>query len=119
VQPLLKGLFLSTLFVTLASGAFAGARPPSEAGPGARSIDTRSMTDDQLRRRMLDACVTHMTQKPEPLKSAAVTRCGCYSGSVMKTMSSGEIDELRATGGFSPSARPKAQSALQACKVAG
>ncbi|MDB5649828.1 MAG: hypothetical protein JWL62_1348 [Hyphomicrobiales bacterium] len=119
MQPLLKGFFLATLLVSVAGGAMAGARPPSEAGRGGAALDTRGMTNDQLRRRVLDACVTLMTQKPEPLKSAAVDRCGCYSGRVMTSMSSGEIDELRATGGFSPSARPKAQTALQACRVAG
>lgn len=116
-----KAFFLATLLATVASsGAHAGARPP-EAGArsGGVAVDTRNMTDDQLRRRMLDACVLLMTQKGEPLKSAAVTRCTCYSGQTMKTMSSGEIDELRATGGFSPSAKPKAQNALQTCKVAG
>jgi hypothetical protein len=98
--------------------AVAGARPP-EAAAGRGGLDTRSMSDDQLRRRMLDACVTLMTQKPEPLKSAAVPRCTCYSNAVMKNMGQDERDALRATGGFSPSARPKAQAALQTCRVAG
>ena len=118
--------FAGLLCVALACASFAaptsvlaGARPPEGAAAGRGGLDTRNMTDDQLGRRMLDACVTLMSQKPEPLKSAAVPRCTCYSGNVMKGMSQNERDALRATGGFSASARPKAQAALQACRVAG
>ncbi len=111
-------LVLAALLISSSiSLAYAGARPPEESASARSGIDMRNMTDDQLRRRMQDACVFKLSDTEETIKTNAVNRCGCYVGNVMKAMSKDEADELRANGSFGKSARPKAESALKACKV--
>jgi hypothetical protein len=75
------------------------------------------MTDDQLRRRMQDACVFRLSEREETVKTGAVNRCGCYAGAMMRTMSKEEAAGLRETGAFPATARPKVESAAKACKV--
>jgi hypothetical protein len=75
------------------------------------------MSDDQLRRRMQDACVFKLSEREETIKTNAVGRCGCYAGNVLRTLSSDEAGELRETGVFGKSSRPKAESAAKTCKV--
>lgn len=111
--------FLSAaLLLSLGAGALAGARPPEDNVSQQRSgIDMRGMSDDQLRRRMQDACIFRLSEREDTTKSKAVGRCGCYAGNVMKAMSKDEADELRNTGVFGRTARPKAEAAGRACKV--
>ena len=107
---------IAALVITSSIGlAHAGARPPSD---DLRSgMDMRGMSDDQLRRRIQDACVFKLSDREETIKTNAVGRCGCYAGNVMRAMSKDEANELRETGVFGKSARPKAESAIKACKV--
>jgi hypothetical protein len=116
VKSILAALLVGSSLLALTGLAHAGARPPEGAarGPG---LDMRGMSDDQLRRRMQDACVFKLSEREETIKTNAVGRCGCYAGNVMRAMSSDEAGELRETGVFGKSARPKAEKAMQACKV--
>ena len=75
------------------------------------------MNNDQMRRKLLDACMLIMSAKDEPIKSAAPARCGCYSNGIMKDMSASELDTLRSTGSFPTAARPKASAKLAACNL--
>jgi hypothetical protein len=110
---------LAALLITSSLGfAHAGARPPE--GPTATrgsGLDMRGMSDDQLRRRLQDACVFKLSEREETIKTNAVGRCGCYAGNVLRAMSTDEAGELRETGSFGKSSRPKAETALRACKV--
>ncbi|MDB5643570.1 MAG: hypothetical protein JWN07_2887 [Hyphomicrobiales bacterium] len=111
---------LAALLVTSTLGfAHAGARPPSEGANASRGagLDMRGMTDDQLRRRMQDACVFKLSEREEAIKTNAVGRCGCYAGNIMRAMSTDEAAELRETGVFGRSSRPKAENAAKSCKV--
>ncbi len=118
MKSILAALLVGSSLLAFTGLAHAGARPPSEGaatrGPG---VDMRGMTDDQLRRRMQDACVFKLSEREEAIKTNAVGRCGCYAGNVMRAMSSDEAGELRETGVFGKSSRPKAENAMRACKV--
>jgi hypothetical protein len=116
---MLAAMLVGSSLLAVTGLAHAGARPPSEGtaaqrGPG---VDMRGMSDDQLRRRMQDACVFKLSEREETIKTNAVGRCGCYAGNIMRTMSSEEAGELRETGVFGKTSRPKAESAMKACKV--
>ena len=113
-------LILAALLLTSTLGlAHAGARPPSDGVNASRGagVDMRGMTDDQLCRRMQDACVFKLSEREETIKTNAVGRCGCYAGNMLRAMSAEEATELRETGVFGRSARPKVETAAKACKV--
>ena len=111
-------LLVGSSLVLLSSLAHAGARPPAEGAPArGAGMDMRGMSDDQLRRRIQDACIFKLSEREETLKTNAVGRCGCYANNVMRTMSGDEAGELRETGVFGKSSRPKAENAMRACKV--
>ena len=113
-------LILAALVITSTVGlAHAGSRPPAEgaAAPRGPGVDMRGISDDQLRRRIQDACIFKLSEREETLKTNAVGRCGCYAGNIMRSMSSDEAGELRETGVFGQTARPKAEGAMRSCKV--
>ncbi len=111
---------LAALVITSSIGfAHAGSRPPSDGvnAPRGAGVDMRGMSDDQLRRRIQDACVFKLSEREETIKTNAVSRCGCYAGNVLRALSSDEAGELRETGVFRGNARSKAESAAKTCKV--
>jgi hypothetical protein len=115
----LKFILAALVIISSIGFVHAGSRPPSDGvnAPRGAGVDMRGMSDDQLRRRMQDACVFKLSEREETIKTNAVSRCGCYAGNVMRAMSSDEANELRETGVFGRSARPKAESAAKTCKV--
>jgi hypothetical protein len=117
VKSILAALLVGSSLLALTGLAHAGARPPEGGAPRGAGLDMRGMTDDQLRRRMQDACVFKLSEREETIKTNAVGRCGCYAGNVLRAMSSDEASELRETGVFGKSSRPKAENAMRACKV--
>lgn len=116
MKSLLAAMLVGSSLLALGGLAHAGARPPSEAGRGP-AVDMRGMSDDQLRRRLQDACVFKLSEREETIRTNAVGRCGCYAGNIMRAMSGEEAEELRETGVFGKTLRPKAEGALKACKV--
>lgn len=107
------GLFTAVAFVCLSGVALAGGRPP-----GVPSGFDRPPTDEQMRGRLREIC-TQLVVNDGKKADVAGRRCGCYSRGVMKAMTPGERDEMRATGKFSPSAEPKAKSFMASCRVSG
>jgi hypothetical protein len=105
--------------LALSNLAQAGSRPPETGlSGGSRSgLDLRNLTDDQLRRRIQDACIFQLSETEETIRTNAVGRCGCYANNLTKAMTKDEADELRANGTYGKTSRPKVESALKACKV--
>jgi len=104
--------FVATIaFLAASTVAFAGGRPP-----GVPSGFDAPPTNDQIRGRLKELCVGLLTNdgKREDL---ANRRCGCYSDGVVKAMTPAELDEMRTTGKFAQSARPKAVRFMQSCRV--
>jgi hypothetical protein len=117
VPTFLKPALVCSVLLALAGTALAGARPPDDRTNNRTPLDMRNMTDDQVRRRIQDACVFRLSEREQTIKTNAVTRCGCYAGNLMRAMSKDELAELRETGVFAKATRPKAEAALKACKV--
>lgn len=115
----MKYILAALVITSSISFAHAGARPPAEGtnAPRGAGIDMRGMSDDQLRRRLQDACVFKLSEREETIRTNAVGRCGCYAGNVLRALSGEEANELRENGVFGRSARPKAESAAKTCKV--
>jgi hypothetical protein len=115
------GLIAVTLGALLMSSAVeAASRPPENpANPAAQGPADAPLTAEGLRRRLQDACVQVLASQPqaEPAKMSSVSRCGCYAGSMMKSLNANEVEELKATGGFTGAARAKAEQALATCKI--
>ena len=116
----MKALFGALVACVALSGlAHAGSRPPETgiSGSARSGLDMRNLSDDQLRRRIQDACIFQLSETEETIKTNAVNRCGCYSNNLMKAMTKEEAEALRANGTYDKSARPKVESALKVCKV--
>jgi len=119
LKTLVSALVLGASLIGLSGLAQAGSRPPETglSGSSRSGLDLRNLTDDQLRRRIQDACIFQLSETEETIKTNAVTRCGCYANNLTKAMTKDEADELRANGTYGKSTRPKVETALKACQV--
>lgn len=97
-----------SLFVPHA-GALAAGRSPG-------GFD-KPPSNEQIRDKLRDICSALLQDEDKLSAPVANNRCGCYANGVVKAMSNGEIDEMRVTGKFSPSAQPKAKKFMLTCKV--
>jgi hypothetical protein len=111
--------FAVGLVAMLGVAAAAGSVPKTAgAGPAAvTSEDLSRLTGDQVRTRVLDACVVIQADLAETNQEPYAERCGCYASRVVKDMSADEFAAFRATGVFNDSARAKALRAIDLCKV--
>ncbi|MCJ2026753.1 hypothetical protein [Methylobacterium sp. J-067] len=77
----------------------------------------KTATKANLEGRVRHACAVvqaRMTSAPE----ASLDRpCGCYAKQTLRSLDESELDAYRVTGYFNDSARAKALSALDACKL--
>ncbi len=77
----------------------------------------KTATRGNLEGRVRHACAVvqaRLTNAPE----ASLDRpCGCYAKQTMRSLDESEIEAYRTTGYFNDSARAKALSALDACKL--
>jgi hypothetical protein len=96
----------------LAGAALAGSRPP-----GSPTGFDHPPTNDEIRSRLNDICTSLVETQDQKSPAVAGRRCGCYSSGVVKAMTPSELDEMRATGKFSPSAQPKAEHYMRSCHV--
>jgi hypothetical protein len=111
------GLFTFLFFITAMPNVEAAASSPQEHG--VLTEDFVNLTPEQIRTRLLDVCVVRQAENAKGPDDGFAVRCGCYAGRVVKAMSDAELDHLRSTGSFNPSAQAKAQNSIQACKVRG
>ncbi len=119
MKTLVSALVLGASLIGLSGLAQAGSRPPETglSGSSRSGLDLRNLTDEQLRRRIQDACIFQLSETEETIRTNAVGRCGCYAGNITKAMTKDEADELRSNGTYGKTARPKVEAALKACKV--
>ena len=119
MKDCLTALMVGASLMAATGLSYAGSRPPETglSGSSRSGLDLRNLTDEQLRRRIQDACIFQLSETEETIKTSAVTRCGCYSNNLTKAMTKDEADELRSNGTYGKTTRPKVESALKACKV--
>jgi hypothetical protein len=110
-------LFTLVFFIATMPPVEAAASSPQKQGE--ITDDFMDLTSEQIRTRLLDVCVVRQAENSKGPDDGFAVRCGCYAGRVVKALSPMELDHLRSTGSFNPSAQAKAQSSIQACKVRG
>jgi len=105
------GLLALGATAALASGSSA----PFEQYQPDPALKTASKTN--LEGRVRHACAVvqaRMTSAPE----ASLDRpCGCYAKQTLRSLDESELEAYRVTGYFNDSARAKALSALDSCKL--
>ena len=107
-----RSIVFATTFLALGSLAMAGGRPP-----GTPAGFDQPPTNEQIRDRLQDICTGLLKDEDKVGADQARSRCGCYANGVVKAMTNAEIDEMRASGRFSPSAEPKAKRYMASCRV--
>ena len=112
LRHMLMRSILAVAMAAPAVAAMAGARPPT-----APSGFASPPTNEQIRDRLRDICSSLLQDEDKLAAPIATRRCGCYADGVTKAMSAPELDEMRVTGKFAPSAQPKAKKFMASCKV--
>ena len=112
MRHFLRAFAVGVCVLGFAGSALAGGRPP--ASP--TGFD-HPPSNDEIKSRLRDICVGLVESGDQLSESVAGRRCGCYSGGVVKAMSGSELDEMRATGQFSPTAAPKAKRYMASCHI--
>lgn len=72
------------------------------------------LTRDQVRVRLLDACV--FSQSGKAADQGAGPKCNCYAARVAKAMSDADILAYSSTKKLTPTAQAEATQALAVCK---
>jgi hypothetical protein len=79
------------------------------------ALKTASISE--LRSRVSQACAIIQAKQQNASEASFASRCGCYAGRTMRSLSADEVQAYRDTGVFNDSAREKALAALDACKL--
>jgi hypothetical protein len=105
------------LLIFAAGSAFAGAS--TQNIPPSPPIDptAKNLTPYMISLRAFDACLIVQSRLQGKTREEVHTPCSCYAKLTVKNMSKEEIDAFRATGYFNDTARQKALSALDSCKL--
>jgi hypothetical protein len=99
-----------------ASAAYAAAsNMPTQYQPDP-ALKTESVS--QLRARVSQACAITQAKLQSEASEASLNRaCNCYAGRTMRSLSADELQAYRDTGVFNDSARAKALTALDSCRL--
>jgi hypothetical protein len=72
----------------------------------------------QLRARVSQACAITQAKLQSEASEASLNRaCDCYAGRTMRSLNADEVQTYRDTGVFNETARAKALTALDACRL--
>jgi hypothetical protein len=111
-----RALLVAAAVSVSASAAFAAAsNMPTQYEPDP-ALKTESVS--QLRARVSQACAITQAKLQSGASEASLSRsCDCYAGRTMRSLSPEEVQTYRDTGVFNDTARAKALTALDACKL--
>ncbi len=111
----LRTLLAAAAIAAASTGAFAAAsNMPTNYQPDP-ALKTASM--GELRSRVSQACSATQTKLQNVSEAAVSGKCGCYAGRTMRALSADEVQAYRDTGVFNDTARAKALTALDACRL--
>lgn len=108
-------LALVVTVCALADTASAGASSTPFGYRPDPSLRTASLTD--LQSKVRDSCASTQARLQASTPVAMARPCSCYASRVIRSLDPSEIDAYRSTGVFNDSARGKALSALDQCKL--
>ncbi|MBB3020584.1 hypothetical protein FHR70_003670 [Microvirga lupini] len=111
-----RALLVAAAVSLSATAAFAAAsNMPTQYQPDP-ALKTESIS--QLRARVSQACAITQAKLQSGVSEASLSRsCDCYAGRILRSLSADEVQAYRDTGVFNDTARAKALTALDACKL--
>ena len=77
----------------------------------------RTAPKANLESRVRHACTVVQARMTNASEASLERPCGCYARQTLRTLDDAEIEAYRTTGYFNDSARAKALSALDSCKL--
>lgn len=83
----------------------------------AAAQESTPLSGDQMRRRLLDACIIEIWRRPEmtEIRDTAVARCQCASGKAVKAVTAVDVANISYTQPLVGPARDAVLGALQTC----
>jgi hypothetical protein len=116
MTSIVRALLVAAAVSVGATSAFAAAsNTPTQYQPDP-ALKTESVA--QLRARVSQACSITQARLQSGVSQASLSRnCDCYAGRTMRSLNADELQAYRDTGVFSDTAREKALSALDVCKL--
>jgi len=111
----LRALLAAAVVLASASAAFASASTtPTQYQPDP-ALKTETM--GQLTTRVRTACSVTQAKLQNTTEASVGRACECYAGRTMRAMAPEEVQAYRDTGVFNETARAKALTALDACRL--
>ena len=77
----------------------------------------KTASKSNLKSRVSSACVVTQSRLQKADEAALAQPCGCYADRTLASLDKGELQSYRSTGYFNDSARAKALTALDSCKL--
>jgi hypothetical protein len=116
MTSIIRALLVAAAVSVSAASAFAAAsNMPTQYQPDP-ALKTENAA--QLRARVSQACSITQARLQSGVGEASLSRgCDCYAGRTMRSLSADELQAYRDTGVFNETAREKALTALDACKL--
>ena len=109
-------LIATGLFALGATAALAGgSSAPFQQYEPDPALKTASKTN--LEGRVRHACTVVQARITSAPEASLERPCGCYARQTLRNLDASEIEAYRATGYFNDTARAKALSALDSCKL--
>jgi hypothetical protein len=110
-----RSMLAAAAFAVSASSAFAAAsNMPTQYQPDP-ALKTASM--GELRSRVSQACAVTQARIQNVSEASLARKCDCYAGRTMRSLSDDEVQAYRDTGVFNDTARAKALTAVDACRL--
>jgi hypothetical protein len=110
-----RALLVAAAVSVSASAAYAAAsNMPTQHEPDP-ALKTESVS--QLRARVSQACSITQAKLQNAGEASLSRSCDCYAGRTMRSLSAEEVQAYRDTGVFNDTARAKALTALDTCKL--
>lgn len=117
-HPRTGRILLAAGLLSLAAACNASKGGPTAAldgyvpDPALKTASTRNLTG-----RVRHACAVTQGRLQSVPEASLARPCGCYARQTLGSLDAAEIESYRATGYFNDSARAKALSALDSCKL--
>lgn len=115
LRSLLRPVLAAALIAGTLGTALAGASSQPTAYTPDPSLKTASRSE--LETRIRRACAVTQARAQNVAESALARSCGCYASRTLRAMDETELAAYRATGVFNDTARAKALTALDACRL--
>lgn len=78
--------------------------------------DSTKFSKDQIRTRLLDACVMQLSSDPK-YKDTLSNKCHCYASATIKVLNESEMDSFRKSQNLNSSGKDKAIAAQEKCGI--